>query len=130
MEILTKITAEFCKANMRRKLKECQGIRVQSYQHLDEYMEGDLVWYQPLNKNSWLGPVAVLCQRGQSVWVHTVRDIKKVASCKVKPFQFVDRNSSKDSSSKEVMLEDGLEDVENIVDQGETKDKEDLKRTV
>ena len=27
----------------------------------------------------------------------------------------------------EVMLEDGLEDVENLVDQGETKDNEDLK---
>ena len=49
----------------------------------------------------------MLCQRGQSVWVHTVKDIKKVVFCKVKPFQLVDRKSIKDSSSKEVMLEDG-----------------------
>ena len=67
IENLAKTTSEFCEANMRRKLKECQGIRVQAYQHLDEYIEGDLVWYQPLNGNSWLGPVAVLCQRGQSL---------------------------------------------------------------
>ena len=77
------------------------------------------MWYQPLGGNSWLGPVVVLCQRGQCVWVHSVGDIKKVASCKVKPFQLVDRNSIKDSSSKEVMLEHGLEDVKNLMDQGE-----------
>ena len=85
------------------------------------------MWYQPFNGYSWLGPVAVLCQRGQSVWVHTVGDIKKVASCKVKTFQLVERNSIKDSSSKEVMLEDGLEDVKNLMDHGEFKKNEDLK---
>ena len=52
MENLTKITAEFREADMRRRLKECQDIRVQSYQHLNEYIEGDLVWYQPLYRNS------------------------------------------------------------------------------
>ena len=36
----------------------------------------------------------------------------------VKPFQLVDRKSSKDSS-KEVMLEDGLENVKNLLDQEE-----------
>ena len=67
MENLAKITSEFCEANMKRKLKKCQGIQMQAYQHPDEYIEGDLVWYQPLNGNFWLGPAAVLCQRGQSV---------------------------------------------------------------
>ena len=56
MENPAKIMAEFCKADMKHKLKEFQGIWVQSYQHLDEYIEGDLVWYQPLNGKSWLGP--------------------------------------------------------------------------
>ena len=124
MENFTKITAEFCEANMRRKLKECQGIRVQSYQHLDEYIEGDLVWYQPLNGNSWLGPAVVLAQRGQSVWVHTIGDIKKVVTCRVKLFQLVDRESIKDSNSKKVMLEDGLEDIKNLLDQEEDKDED------
>ena len=59
----------------------------------------------------------MLCQQGQSVWVHTIGDIKKVVACKVKPFQLVDRNSIKDSVSKKVMLEDGLEDVQNLLDQ-------------
>ena len=113
MENLVKITSEFCEADMNCKLKEYQGIRVQVYQHLDEYIEGDLVWYQPLNSNSWLGPAAVLCQRGQSVWIHSAGDIKKVASCRMKPFQRVDRDEKKNSTK--LMLEDGLEDVENIV---------------
>ena len=39
-----------------------------------------------------------------------------MAACKVKPFQLVDRNSIKDSVSKKVMLEDGLEDVQNLLD--------------
>ena len=65
--------------------------------------------------NSWLGPPAVLCQRGQSVWLHTNGDIKKVAACKVKPHELVDKKENKEKEvSKKVMLEDGLEDVENL----------------
>ena len=104
---------------MRRKLKECQGIRTQGYQHIGHYVEGDRVWYQPMNGNSQLGPTAVLCQRGQSVWLHTNGDIKKAAACKVKPYELIDRESDeyKDKkASKKVMLEDGLEDVENLMD--------------
>ena len=37
--------------------------------------------------------------------------------CRVKPFQLIDRESIKDSNSKKVMLEDGLEDVKNLLDQ-------------
>ena len=107
-------------------MRECQGIRVQSYQHLDEYIEGDPVSYQPLNGSSWLGPAAVICQRGQSVWIQSAGDIRKVAACKVKPFQLVDRDSG-DNSSKNVMLEDGLEDVKNLVDKKEQKKNEELK---
>ena len=64
MENLNKIVSEFCEADMKKKLKKCQGIRSQAYQHLGNYIEGDKVWYPPMNGNSWLGPAAVLCQRG------------------------------------------------------------------
>ena len=67
MELLNKTTQEFQEAEMRKKLKDCQGIRVQAYQHMRDYVEGDKVWYQPQNGNSWLCPAWVLCQRGQSV---------------------------------------------------------------
>ena len=33
MENLMKITSEFCECDMRRKLKECQDVCVQEYQH-------------------------------------------------------------------------------------------------
>ena len=61
MELLTKTAQEFREADMRIKLKECQGLRTQAYQHMRPYVEGDRVWYQPLNGNSWLGPASVLC---------------------------------------------------------------------
>ena len=67
MENLTKITAEFRETKMRQKLKDCQGYRVQAYQHVGQYLEGDLVWFQYLNNITWLGPAPVLCHRGQSV---------------------------------------------------------------
>ena len=48
---------------MRRKLKECQGIRTQAYQHIGDYVEGDKVWYQPTNGNSWFGCAAVFAKQ-------------------------------------------------------------------
>ena len=80
------------------------------------YVEGDKVWYQPQNGNLWLGPVSVLCQRGQSVWLHAGGDIKKLAACKVRPYELVDAENLQDtqeSPKKKVkMLEDGLKDDE------------------
>ena len=92
---------------MRKKLKDCQGIRVQAYQHMRDYVEGDKVWYQPQNGNSWLGPASVLCQRGPSVWLHTNGDIKKVAACKVRPYELVDTENladPKNSQKKKVVM--------------------------
>ena len=61
MELLNKTTQEFREAEMRKKLKDCQGVRMQAYQHMRDYVEGDKVWYQPQNGNSWIGPALVLC---------------------------------------------------------------------
>ena len=99
MELLAQTTLEFREADMRKKLKECQGLRTQSYQHMRDYVEGDKVWYQPLNGNSWLGPASVLCQRGQSVWIHTNGDIKKVAACKTKPYELLEVESQNTQNS-------------------------------
>ena len=122
MELLAQTTHEFREADMRKKLKECQGVRTQAYQHMRDYIEGDKIWYQPLNGNSWLGPAYVLCQRGQSVWIHTNGDIKKVAACKVKPFELVEIESqgipdshAHDKKRKVVMLEVGLSDEEDAM---------------
>lgn len=81
---------------MRRKLKECQGVRMQAYQHLDNNIEGDKLWYQLMNANYWLGPAIVLCHRGQSVWLLANGEIKKVASYKLKPYELLEREKNKE----------------------------------
>ena len=67
MENLLRIMSEFCKSNMRRKLKDCQDLRVNEYQHQGNYIEGDKVCLKPLNGNIWLGPAVVVHQQGQCV---------------------------------------------------------------
>ena len=106
-----RITSEFRESDMRKKLKDCQNLRVRDYQHRRNYVEGDKVWFQPLNRNAWIRPALVVTQRGQSVYLHTHCDLKKIAACRVKLFQLV--NTNKDVS-KEVMKEDGLEDIDNF----------------
>ena len=52
-------------------------------------------------------------------WLCANRDIKKVATCNVKLYQLIDReaiNVKDDGVSRKVMLEDGLESVENLMD--------------
>ena len=84
---------------MGKKLKECQDYKTMSYQYLGDYIEGDKVWYQPLNGNAQLGPAAVLCQRGSSVWLHTHGDIKHVAVCCVKLYELIERGEMKEKES-------------------------------
>ena len=46
METKEKTTVEFREAEMKTKLKDCQNIRVRSYQHQGNYIEGDKIWFQ------------------------------------------------------------------------------------
>ena len=103
---------------MRKKLKECQGQRVISYQHLGEYLEGDKEWYQPKNGNIWFGPAAVLRQCRASVWLHSKGDIKKVAACCVNPYEFMERDMNNDN--EEVSLSNYLK-LEKAVQRMEDK---------
>ena len=88
------------------------------YQHVGDYKEGDKVWFQQRDANAWFGPALVLCQQGQSVWLHSQGDIKKVAVCKVKKYKLKDRDNNSDTykdkkkNDDQVMLEDGLAEVE------------------
>ena len=60
---------------MRKKLRDCQDVCVHKYQHHGNYMEGDKVWFQPLNGNAWIGLALVVTQRGQSAYLHTHGDL-------------------------------------------------------
>merc|ERR1711873_74570 len=46
METIHNVTKEFREAKTKTKLKDCQGIRVRSYQHQGNYIARDKVWYQ------------------------------------------------------------------------------------
>ena len=39
METLHKVTLEFCEAEMRKKLKDSQGLRSQAYQHVGDTLK-------------------------------------------------------------------------------------------
>ena len=73
-------------------MKECQGIRVRVYQHQDEYVSGDKVWFQYKDGLAWHGPGEVIYQKGNAVFIHSNGDVKKVAACKVKPYELKERN--------------------------------------
>ena len=89
MENQMRIMAEFRESDMRMKLKDCQNVQIQNYQHRRNYVEGDKVWFQQLNGNAWIGPALVVTQRGQSVYLHTHGDLKKIAACRVKPYELI-----------------------------------------
>ena len=46
METIQKTTTKFREVEMETKLKDCQNITVRSYQHQDNYIEGDKIWFQ------------------------------------------------------------------------------------
>ena len=98
MENLQKTIKEFRAADMNIKLKDCQKIRVQKYQHREPYTTGDKVWYQNKNSNAWSGPVEVFCQKGNNVWLWTMGEIRKVAACRVKPYELKEKENKDDDS--------------------------------
>ena len=60
-----------------------------------------------------------------------VGDIKKVASCKVKPYELIDHDSVNckcKNTSEKVILDYGLEDVEAIIDETRLKQREEMKQ--
>merc|ERR1711962_788466 len=120
METIHKVTKEFREAKTKMKLKECQGVRVRSYQHQGNYIKGDKVWYQYKDGNTWHGPGEVIYQKGNTVFLHSNGDVKTVAACKVKPYELKERNEEKSE-------EKGDEDERNRIeeeDKEENNDKE------
>ena len=56
MERLLQTQAEFREFEMKMKIKDIQGVRLRNYQHRDQYLKGDKVWYQYQDSNAQLGP--------------------------------------------------------------------------
>jgi len=91
METIHKVPKEFREAENKVKLKDCRGIRVRSYQHQGNYIAGDKVWYQYKDGNAWHGPAEVIYQKGNAIFIHSNGDVKKIAACKVKPYDLKER---------------------------------------
>ena len=101
METIHKVTKEFREAETKTKLRECQGIRTRSYQHQDNYIQGDKVWFQYKDGLAWHGPREVIYQKGNAVFIHSNGYVKKVAACQVKPYELKKRKEE----SKEEKIE-------------------------
>ena len=55
---------KFSEADMMMKLKDCQKVTVEAYQHWGSYLERDKVWYQDCDVDVWRGPALIICKQG------------------------------------------------------------------
>ena len=54
-------------------------------------MQGNKVWVQYKDGLAWHGPGEVIYHKGNAVFIHSNGDVKKVAACKVKPYELKER---------------------------------------
>merc|ERR1712089_60158 len=74
------------------------GIRVRNFQHQGNYIAGDKVWYQYKDGNAWHGQAEVIYQKANVVFIHSNGDVKKVAACKVKPYDLKERTDEEEET--------------------------------
>ena len=125
MDILNKTNAEFKETDMRKIFKECQRARM-AYQQEDPYIEGYNVWHENNDGKSWCGPASVHYQKGRSVWIYSMGEMKKVAACKVKLYGLVHRDQgdlSVDGACKGGTANTLNDDTENVQLVNKTQDQ-------
>ena len=66
-----------------------------SYQHQDNYIQGDKVWFQYKDGLAWHVPREVIYYKGNAVFIHSNGNVKKVAACKVKPYELKEREEER-----------------------------------
>merc|ERR1711962_1747485 len=108
-------------AETKAKLKDCQGIRVRSYQHQGNYIARDKVWYQYKDGNAWHGPAEVIYQKGNAVFIYSNGDVKKVAACKVKPYDLKERTEEEKEANNDEEKEESETEIEEIEDENEVR---------
>ena len=80
------------------------------------YKEGDEVFYQEKDKIAWLGPVKVFCQKGREVYVFANGHIKKLHTCKVKPFKHDPGDVIEKCENEKVVRMKAFDDDKDTVD--------------
>ena len=112
MEMIQKTTTEFREAEMKTKLKDCQNIRVRSYQHQGNYVEEDKIWH---------GLASLINQKSNIVFLHCNGQVVKVAACKAKPYELRKRELEKNEEQKK---EGEGNDWNKWIDEDENKENE------
>ena len=83
-----------------------------------------MVWYQYKDGNVQHGPGEVIYQKGNAVFIHSNGDVKKVAMCKVKPYELKERNEEKNEEKRDKERQNKIIEEDNKV---ESNDKEEEK---
>ena len=121
MERHREVMKQFREQEFSRKLEIALKTRSKGYE--DEILkEEDMVYYQIEDKKAWLGLVRVFAVKGNSVFLFTNGNMKKIPRCNVKlcgrkEVEFVDEEEKgeepkemKDSKVKEVEVKDSFGD--------------------
>merc|ERR1712115_641846 len=98
-------------------------------------MAGDKVWYQYKDGNASHGPREVIHQKGNVVFIHSNGDVKKVAVCKVKPYELKERTEEKKDEKRcpeiieeENKVENDDKKEEREVEIEESEDEKEVRR--
>ena len=68
------------------------------YKHIYQYIEGDKVRYQYQDLNTWLGLLEVIYHKDNKVWLYNNSNIEKLAPCKVKLYELIERKEDHNRS--------------------------------
>ena len=91
-------------------------------------MSGDKVWFQYKDGVVWHGPGGVIYQKGNTVFIHSNGDVKKVAECKVKPYELKERNEeNKEENRDENRWNKMIEEDERVENNEMNDEKEEEK---
>ena len=84
MEDHFRVQAEYRKAEMRRKLAECQSAAVREYKKREPYQPGDKIYYMINDTKNWAKGEVAFHKHG-TVHVYAMGQLIKVAENRVKP---------------------------------------------
>ena len=109
---------ELRKYDSSRRLKDALKARIQPYYDA-KYQEGDLIIYQDGN-DQWTGPAEVKTMDSKTLFVIHNGQLKKVASCRARPWIEDSEVESGNSDDEEVLVETSLTDVLEIEEDSAT----------
>ena len=84
--------SKFLEADMRSKMRDGQMIRIIGFQYCGRHKK---VIRSSINIVMLVhGPAIVIAQQGYTVWVLASKDVENFAVCKVRSFEFIEREES------------------------------------